>query len=211
MKKSFLILVLFVTFGFQCEQECTTFVSREYELDLRNLVQKQYSLNDSIIVFKDIDSKLLLKNGDLFDNSNMSINFSLILLKIRSDFGAIDSGYVYFDADLKNSSVNEISSLKDDVVRKYSLNCNDLSCSFNLTLIPKAKGIYCLGFIDLGNFGNFSECEDNKLTCLISDGNNNYHDLVKSPYPRMWVDTKRTRISIENPASRNDLYFFEVK
>jgi hypothetical protein len=135
----------------------------------------------------------------------------MILLKIRSDFNAIDSGYVYFDVDLKNSSHNSLTSHRDDVSRKYSLNCNESSCIFDLTLKPKTKGIYCIGFMGFGGFGSSDECESNRLEILVSDGNNNYQDLVKSPYSRLWFDTNPSRVSIENPASRNDFYFFEVK
>lgn len=211
MKKWILFVMLLSTFGFQCEDDCESFVINEYEIDLRNLLRKQYSIDDSIHVFKEIDSKFVLKNGESFDNSNLSISFNMILLKIRSDFSAIDSGYVYFDVDLNNSSQNSLTSLRDDVSKKYSLNCNESSCIFDLTLKPKTKGIYCIGFMGFGDFGSSDECESNRLEILLSNGNNNYQDLVKSPYLRLWFDTNPSRVSIENPASRNDFYFFEVK
>ncbi len=210
MKKVILLFTVFITLGFQCEEPCETSAINEYELDLSGFLQKQYNLGDTIHIKRDFDAMLPLKSKILYDNTGLVMNFKMVLLKIRADFGPIDSGFTFFDLIIENGNIEE-HTIKDDVSRTLTFGCDSLACKFDLKLTPKNKGIYCLGSVGFGSFGSFDFCQDNRLEIILSTSSNNYSDLVKSPNNNLWIETGNNRLTISDPASKNDFYFFEVK
>ena len=201
---------LFLLFSnFQCDDCNGKLHGRSsYTADIMPL-QESYAIGDTISLGTSFSSKIPLENSrTTHDNSGQMAWFAVQVFEVRPDNETIVEGIEDFDIFSRTGSIFPHPYYESRLAIEITATCDTDNCAFQVGIIPRKAGIYCLSLLD-SSFGE-NECASLRFIGNDFGLEDNNFDICQE------INTTQFRLLeggafFSNPEEVGSFYFFRVE
>lgn len=200
------VCALFISYGFSCYDCDEEIYDTSYFDGTIIPLKKVYQKNDTISLHAFFDPKIVLeKSKKTFDLTGYQVGFFFNLFEVLPLNDTIRGGKEKFE--IMTSKGRLYNSTKGYDFNLWSEATKD-SCGFDLTLIPREPGYYCVGISKA--HCTVSDCEYYYLKVLNFNGENSNFEICNEIKTNRLIFGSTWLSDLSNPRSTVHYYFFKV-
>lgn len=207
------LFCLFLLFSnFQCD-DCKgkLYDQSSYTADIIPL-QDNYTIGDTILLGSSFSSQIPLENSRAtHDHAGQLAWFAVQVFEARPDNETIVDGIEDFDIFSTTGEIMPSPYLDRRLAKEITNVCDSDSCAFQIGIIPRKAGIYCLSLLD-SSFGE-NECESLRFIGNdfgLDDNNFSVCQDINTSQFRL-LEGGKGGVFYANPEEVGRFYFFRVE